>query len=135
MTSSTIIRDLQRHVPVYRSGVLSCPYILNAGIAQLDSGREYRESQVVARILDIVFRRNKAEPPVPLCPDHKVEMQLRGKFGRPSRFSDMTQETYNLIYFCPVPGCDHSREVPQVRAQIPVPGAPPARPDFSRRGN
>jgi hypothetical protein len=91
------------------------------------------ESRVVARVLDIVFRRQREEPPIPLCPDHKVEMQLRGKLGRPSRFSDMTQETYTLIYFCPVPGCDNAAEVEQDRSQIPVPGAAPDRPSYSRR--
>ena len=90
---------------------------------------------MVARILNMVFRRPSVEPPVPICDDHKVEMHLRGKLGRPSLYSDMTQETYQLIYFCPVPGCDNSKEVEQVRSQIPVPGATPTRPDFSRRGN
>lgn len=88
---------------------------------------------MVARVLDIVFRRQRDEPQVPICPDHKTEMQLRGKMGRPSRFSDMTQETYTLVYFCAVPGCDHSAEVEWSRSQIPVPGEPPERPGFARR--
>ncbi len=88
---------------------------------------------MVARVLDIVFRRQREVPRVPLCPDHNVEMDLPGKMGRPSRFSDMTQETYTLIYFCPVPGCDNSAEVEQARSQIPVPGAQPERPTYARR--
>lgn len=101
----------------------------------MDSYHQYLEFIVVARILNAVFRRSAFEPPIPVCPDHGIEMQLRGKLGRPTRFSDMTQETYQLIYFCPVAGCDFSKEVEQVRSQIPVPGAPPTRPVFSRRGN
>ena len=90
---------------------------------------------MVARILDIVFRRVVAESPIPVCPDHRIEMQLRGKMGRPTRFSDMTEESYSLLYFCPVQGCDHAREVNPARTQAPVPGEAPARPAFSRRGN
>ena len=90
---------------------------------------------MVARLLDIVFRRTVVEPPIPLCPDHKVEMHLRGKMGRPTRFSDMTEESYTLLYFCPVPGCDHDKEVNRTKTQIPVPGEAPDRPDFARRGN
>ena len=90
---------------------------------------------MVSRILDVIFRRAVVEPPIPICPDHKVEMQLRGKMGRPTRFSDMMQETYTVIYFCPVPGCDNTAEREQARAQIAVPDLPPARPAFSRRGH
>jgi hypothetical protein len=90
---------------------------------------------VVNRVLDIVFRRERIEPAIPVCPDHKVEMQMRGKMGRPARFSDTTEESYAIIYYCPVPGCDHSKEVNRRRSQIAVPGEAPARPDFSRRGD
>lgn len=95
----------------------------------------HRETEVVARVLDIVFRRSRPEPAVPTCQDHEVEMHLRGKMGRPSRFTDMTEESYTLIYFCPVPGCDHTAEVTPSRTQIPVPGAAPDRPSFARRRN
>ena len=88
---------------------------------------------MVNRLLDVVFRRERIEPPVPICPDHHVEMQVRGKMGRPARFSDTTEESYSTIYFCPVPGCDHSTEVTRRRAQVPVPGESPARPDYARR--
>ena len=101
----------------------------------MDTFHYNAENKVVARILDIVFRRQLEEPSIPTCPDHKVQMQLRGKMGRPTRFSDMTQESYTLIYFCPVEGCDHTKEVDQMRTQIAVPGKAPARPAFSRRGH
>jgi hypothetical protein len=55
--------------------------------------------------------------------------------GRPARFSDTSQQTYTVIYVCPVVGCDHTEEREQARAQIAVPGIAPRRPDFSRRGN
>ena len=31
-------------------------------------------------------------------------MQMRGVIGRPARFSYQTEETYTVIYYCPVPG-------------------------------
>lgn len=81
----------------------------------------------------MVFRRAVEEPEIPLCPDHGVDMQLRGKMGRPARFSDTSAQEYTHIYFCPVPGCDHTVERDIRRMQIAVPGEPPARPAFSRR--
>lgn len=87
------------------------------------------------RVLDTVLRRQRPEPEVPVCRDHKIEMRLRGKQGRPARFSDQTEEEYTFIYFCPVEGCNNTAEVTRVRTQIPVPGEPPARPPFARRGS
>ena len=89
---------------------------------------------MVQRVLDVILRRDRVEPEVPLCPDHELEMRLRGKQGRPTRFSDQTEEEYTLIYFCPVEGCNHSVARKQVQTQIPVPGEPPERPLFARRG-
>lgn len=85
------------------------------------------------RIIDVVLRRERPEPPIPLCPDHKIEMFLRGKMGRPTRFNSQTEEEYTLIYFCPVPNCNHTAETKKVATQIPVPGESPARPAFARR--
>jgi hypothetical protein len=82
--------------------------------------------------LDTILRRTAPEPAIPLCPVHDVEMRLRGKLGRPTRFTDQTEEEYTLIYFCPVEGCDETGVRYNVRTQIPVPGAPPHRPLFSR---
>ena len=89
---------------------------------------------MVQRVLDVILRRDRIEPEVPLCPDHKTEMRLRGKQGRPTRFSAQTEEEYTLIYFCPVEGCNQTAHVKRVKTQIPVPGEPPQRPTFARRG-
>jgi hypothetical protein len=87
----------------------------------------------VQRVLDVVLRRNRVVPEVPVCPDHKVEMRLRGKQGRPARFTAQTEEEYTLIYFCPAEGCNQTDTRRWAKSQIPVPGEPPARPSFSRR--
>lgn len=84
------------------------------------------------RVLDIILGREREIPAIPLCPDHKTEMHLRGKLGTPSRFSDMTEETYTLVYYCPVENCNQTELRDQARSQIPVPNEPPARPDFAR---
>jgi len=83
-------------------------------------------------LLDKILRREVAEPTIPSCPMHNVEMRLRGKLGRPTRFADQTEEEYTLIYFCPVEGCNETDTRIHRRTQIPVPGAPPHRPMFSR---
>lgn len=85
------------------------------------------------RVLDIILRRERIEPAIPLCPDHDVEMQLRGKQGRPARFTDQTEEEYTLIYYCPIPGCNQTAAVQRAKSQIPVPGEAPERPYFARR--
>jgi hypothetical protein len=88
---------------------------------------------MVQRVLDVILRRDRPEPEIPLCPDHKTEMRLRGKQGRPTRFSAQTEEEYTLIYFCPVEGCNNTAMRKWVKTQIPVPGEPPPRPVFARR--
>jgi hypothetical protein len=88
---------------------------------------------VVQRMFDVIFRRERHEPDIPVCPDHKVDMRLRGKQGRPSRFSDQTEEEYTLIYFCPIEGCNNTAEIVRAKSQIPVPGEAPERPSFARR--
>jgi len=87
---------------------------------------------IVQRVLDVILRRNAPEPDIPLCADHKAEMRLRGKQGRPTRFSSQTEEEYTLIFYCPVEGCNHTAERKRVKTQIPVPGEPPPRPPFAR---
>ncbi len=84
------------------------------------------------KALDIVFRRNRPVPEVPVCPDHGVNMGLRGRMGRPTRFSAQTEADYTAIYFCPVPGCNQTETRNVARTQIPVPGESPARPVFGR---
>lgn len=86
------------------------------------------------KVLDMILRRDRIEPDIPVCPEHKIEMRLRGKQGRPTRFSDQTEEEYTLIYFCPSDECNHTAAVKRVKTQIPVPGEPPERPLFSRLG-
>lgn len=86
------------------------------------------------KVLDTILRRNTVLPEIPVCPDHDAEMRLRGKLGRPTRFTAQTEEEYTLIYFCPVDGCNHTETRVKVKTQIPVPGESPARPTFSRRG-
>lgn len=85
------------------------------------------------RVLDVVLRRNVARPETPICPEHKVEMMLRGKMGKPTRFSSQSEEEYTLIYFCPVEACNQTDMVTKVRTQIPVPGESPRRPSFARK--
>ena len=88
---------------------------------------------MVQRVLDWVFKRERQKPPVPLCSNHKTPMRMRGVVGRPARFSYQTEETYTVIYFCPVPGCNETAEAQIAMTQIPVPGAAPRRPDYARR--
>ena len=64
-----------------------------------------RKRVTMQRFLNTVLRRTPVELDTPLCPEHGAEMRLRGKMGRPARFEDQIQETYTLIYFCPVHGC------------------------------
>ncbi|MDQ3695308.1 MAG: hypothetical protein M3464_17020 [Chloroflexota bacterium] len=85
------------------------------------------------RIFDVILRRERDEPLIPHCPDHQVEMVLRGKQGRPTRFSDQSEEEYTLIYYCPVEGCNQTATLQRLNTQIPVPGESPRRPDFARR--
>ena len=85
-------------------------------------------------LLDVILRRNLVEPEIPVCPDHKREMLLRGKLGKPTRFTDQSEEEYTLIFYCPEPQCNQTAERVRVRTQVPVPGESPGRPEFARRG-
>lgn len=85
-------------------------------------------------LLDVIFRRVVDEPKIPVCPDHRATMLLRGKQGKPTRFSDQSEEEYTLIYYCPVERCNQTDTRVRVRTQIPVPGESPERPTFSRPG-
>jgi hypothetical protein len=88
---------------------------------------------MVQRLLDAILGRERDEPEIPNCPDHGTDMRLRGKQGRPTRFSDQSEEEYTYIYFCPEEGCNHTAAVTRVKTQIPVPGESPERPSFARR--
>lgn len=89
---------------------------------------------MVQRIIDLALGRRQPEPDVPVCAEHGVEMRMRGKLGRPTRFLDQTEEEYTLIYFCPVEGCNETAERNRSKTQIPIAGAAPERPLFARRG-
>ena len=78
---------------------------------------------MVQRVLDWVFKREREKPDIPVCPNHGGPMQMRGVMGRPTRFSYQTEETYTVIYYCPVPGCAETAEVQLAMTQIPVPGS------------
>ena len=100
-------------------------------------GRNLIEQQgvcrVVQRVLDWVFKREREKPESRSARSTTCPMLMRGVMGRPTRFSYQTEETYTVIYFCPVPGCDETAEVQMAMTQIPVPGAAPRRPDYARR--
>lgn len=85
--------------------------------------------------LDMILGRKTDERNTPECPRHHMEMDLRGKIGRPSRFAATSEEDYTLIYYCPVETCNETAERNVRRTQIPVPGRSPKRPDFSRTGD
>lgn len=88
---------------------------------------------MVQRVLDWIFQRERVQPDVPMCPLHDVPMQMRGVMGSPAQWSYQTEETYRVIYFCPIPGCNETAEIVTARTQIPVPGASPRRPAYARR--
>jgi hypothetical protein len=85
-------------------------------------------------LIDVIFRRVQPEPEIPICPDHHVEMRLRGKLGKPTRFADQAESVYTMLYYCPVEQCNETATRVRVRTQIPVPGESPERPAFSRPG-
>ncbi len=88
---------------------------------------------MVQRLLNAIMRREDDEPEIPNCPEHNIDMRLRGKQGRPTRFADQSEQEYTLIFFCPVEQCNHTAAVTRVRTQIPAPGESPERPTFARR--
>lgn len=91
------------------------------------------DTSVVQRVLDWVFKRERDKPEVPICPTHRVPMQMRGVVGAPARFSYQTEETYTVIYFCAIQGCDETATEQLAMTQIPVPGSAPRRPLYARR--
>jgi hypothetical protein len=85
-------------------------------------------------LIDVIFRRVEDAPEIPECPDHKRQMRLRGKQGKPTRFFEQSESEYTLIYFCPEDGCNATDTRVKVRTQVPVPGESPTRPAFARPG-
>ena len=85
------------------------------------------------KMLDVVFRRNRVEPEIPVCPDHRVDMRLRGKQGRPTRFTAQTEEEYTLIYFARSKGATTLTRGNGSRHRLQCRASPPTRPSFARR--
>lgn len=86
-------------------------------------------------LIERLTGRRSKESETPVCRDHDMQMLLRGKLGRPSRFHDQTGSEYTLIYFCPVPDCANQDERTVRRNQASVPGAQPDRPSYARRND
>jgi hypothetical protein len=58
------------------------------------------------------------KPPVeeePVCPVHNMPMVIRAKVGKPARFTNQQTQTYTLIFRCPVPQCDETKQVTRQR--------------------
>lgn len=87
---------------------------------------------MVMKYINWALRRDGGEPSIPVCPEHGVDMRLRGTIGRPTRFSMQTEGEYTHIYFCPVDECNETAMRTVASSQAPVPGEPPARPIFAR---
>ncbi len=87
---------------------------------------------MVMKYINWALRREQDEQPIPLCPDHNIEMRLRGVMGRPARFSMQTQGEYTHIYFCPIEECNQTELRKVWTSQVPVPGEAPARPIYAR---
>ncbi|MEZ4505561.1 MAG: hypothetical protein R2848_06760 [Thermomicrobiales bacterium] len=66
---------------------------------------------MVMKYVNWALRRQAQESDTPRCPDHKIEMRLRGIIGQPARFRWQTEEDYTYIYFCPVDKCNQTVEV------------------------
>lgn len=87
---------------------------------------------MVMKYINWALRRDNGESPIPRCPDHDVEMRLRGMMGRPSRFAMQTGGEYTHIYFCPIEECNQTAMRMIATAQAPVPEEAPARPIYAR---
>lgn len=90
---------------------------------------------VVQRSIDWLLGKEPSQDGTPYCPDHDEPMMLYKKLGKPARYSDQEAETYDLLYRCPVPGCDNTASRSRVRNQIPVPGESTPRPRWAVRRN
>jgi hypothetical protein len=87
---------------------------------------------MVMKYVNWALRRSMEAPKTPVCPDHHVDMLLRGMVGRPARFSRQTEGEYTHIYFCPVEGCNETAERKIATSQAPFPGEAPDRPIYAR---
>jgi hypothetical protein len=87
---------------------------------------------MVMKYINWALRREVYEPGIPECPDHKIQMRLRGMLGRPARFTRQTEGEYTYVYFCPRDDCDQSAMRNVAKSQAPVPGEAPERPFYAR---
>ncbi len=86
-------------------------------------------------MIERITGRREKDSGAPVCPEHGVELLLRGKLGRPARFADQTASEYKLLYVCPIADCDYQEARSVLRNQAAIPGAQPERPKFSRRND
>ena len=87
---------------------------------------------MVMKYVNWALRRDNGEPEIPVCPDHNVQMRLRGVMGRPARFSNQTEGEYTHVYFCPTEECNQTAQRTVATSQAPVPNEAPARPIYAR---
>lgn len=87
---------------------------------------------MVMKYVNWALRRQAEESDIPRCPDHKVQMRLRGVMGRPTRFRWQTEEVYTYIYFCPVDECNETAMIERRKAQVPGGTDIPERPVYAR---
>lgn len=87
---------------------------------------------MVMKYVNWALRRQDEQLDKPMCPDHHVEMLLRGQMGEPARFRWQGQETYTYIYYCPVAECNQTLMVHRKRSQVPGGTDIPERPPFAR---
>lgn len=90
---------------------------------------------MVMKYINWALRREVDEPDIPVCPDHNIQMRLRGMQGRPARFSRQTEGEYTYIYFCPYEQCNQTAMRQVAKSQAPVPGEAPERPYYARDGD
>jgi len=95
--------------------------------------RGKKDKHVLERLRGWVLGQPVEQDEIPSCPDHRTQMELYRKVGKPARFSDQETEAYELIFRCPVPGCGNSATRRRIRNQIPVPGEVTDRPGWAER--
>jgi hypothetical protein len=130
LPAHSIARPIDKPVPAFCTTGADCA---DSGRLETSDVGAQGVFRVVRQVLDWVFKREREEPDVPLCSDHHTPMQLRGYIGRPARFTYQQNESYTVIYYCPVQGCNETAERELSMTQIPVPEVSPRRPDYSRR--
>jgi hypothetical protein len=69
----------------------------------------------------------------PICPVHGEPMVFVKVVGKAAKYTDQENQTYTLIFRCPVPGCDETATRTRLRTQIPAPGEGPRRPSWAAR--